>query len=368
MQTETNDALSRIVYDSGLSQTSAEHLVATFMPFFAEAVTLCEEAKSIVVTDATQKTEMKQAREKRLALRDLRINAEKARKALKEDSLRTGKAIDNVAAVISKTIEPVEARLEEAEKFAERAEAARKSALVVARKAMLAPYGTDTTYINLGDMPQDQFDALYSQVTSAHEAKIAAAKKAEEDRIAAEVARAAEEARVRAENERLRQEREAAIAKQREAEAAARKEAEARDAEVRRLKAQAEAERRKAQEESDRQRAEIEAKAKKEREAAEAVARKERLAREKLEAEKKAAAAAEAKRVADEAKKAAEAAAAPDREKLAAYANAVLNVATPAMSTKWGKNILTEVLQARETFLHLVNSYAADNDADGLDL
>lgn len=292
--------LAKVVEQNGLAPTTAKALIETFEPYFGKADELCAQAAGVRVTDATQVSEMKKSRELRLALKAVRVEAEKSRKTLKEDSLRMGKAIDGINNVLLLQIEPVEKHLEDQEKFAERAEAARKEALRQARADVLAPYNVDTSAYSLGEMTEAAFTILFNGTKLAHEAQIEAARKAEADRIAAEEARKAEEARIRAENERLRKERE-------EAEKAAKAEREAAEAKLaeERKKAQAEAA------------------------AAAEVLRKEREARERIEAENRAREEAEAKRVADEAAAKKKAAAAPDKAKLSAFAAHVRTMDIP---------------------------------------
>jgi hypothetical protein len=317
--------LARVVEQNGIAPTNARTLIETFEPYFGKADELCAAAAGVKVTDATQVSEIKKSRELRLALKAVRVEAEKSRKALKEDSLRMGKAIDGINNVLLLQIEPVEKHLEEQEKFAERAEAARKEQLRIARSAALAPYMPDQTAYTLGEMTEPAFAQLLEGARLAHEARIEAEKKAEVDRIAAEEARKAEEARIRAENERLRKEKE-------EAERVAKAEREAAEA------ALAE-ERRKAQEQA----AAAAEKARKEREAAEAQAKAEREAREKLERENAAREAAEAKKRAEEEKARRKAAAAPDKVKLSGVAKAVRLVVLPSFASEEAQHISAEI-------------------------
>lgn len=291
--------LTRAVESAGLTATSAEHLLETFSPFFNEAYPLVRGADAVTVTDATQLTEMKQAREMRLKLKAIRVECEKARKAVKDDALRTGQAIDKVAGVVKAMIEPAEAKLLEAETFAERAEAARKAALKAERSAKLAPFlqpGMGTDCYDLQGMDATAFDGLLDSLRRAHEDRIREAREAEE-RVKREAeVRAAEEKRVREENERLKAEREAQ-------ERAAKAEREKHEAELRR-----------------------------EREAAEKARLAEQRAREAAEKELADQRAAEAK--AEKAKADAErrAARAPDREKVLAVARDI--VAHPDFADK----------------------------------
>jgi hypothetical protein len=160
--------LQLIVKESGLETTKAQFILDNFQDYFAIASDWEKKAKSIVVSDETQVAEMKMAREGRLFLAKKRIDIEKARKALKEESLRQGKAIDGIANVLKGLIVPIEDYLEEQEKFAENKEKAR-------------------------------LEAERLEAERAIEAK----------RIAEEEARKAEEARIRAENEKLKAEAEA---------------------------------------------------------------------------------------------------------------------------------------------------------------
>lgn len=335
------DRLAVVVSETGLQGPNAESLLLAFRPFFGKAQALVEAAAAINVTDATQVTEMKNARASRLALRAVRVEVEAARKTMKEDSLRTGRAIDGMANVLKFLIEPAENRLEEMEKFAERKEAERKAALKSGREDLLRPFGIDTSAYMLGEMKQETFAELLNATRVAHEAKVAAAQKAEVERIAAEAARTAEEKRVRDENERLRQE---AVA----AEAARKAEREKLEAEARKEREKAEAERRAA-----------EAKAAAERAAADKKLAEERAAREKLERE-----AAERLRVAeqakaDEAERARKAAAAPDKAKLIAFAAEVRNLVPPVMSSPASVPVRQLVVDKVASFAAWIEAQAA---------
>lgn len=334
--------LSAIVQQNALPQDQAISLQTSFAPLFKEASALIAQSRNIVVTDASQVAQIKLSREFRLLIRKVRISGEKTRKELKEASLRTGKAIDAFNTILVHMLGDEETRLEEQEKIVERAEQARKDALKASREAALKPYGTDTAFLALGEMPDATFAQLLENARAGHEAKLAAARKAEEDKIAAENARLKEAARIREENERLKREadeREAAAKIERDA--AAQKQREA-DALAAKLKAEADAalaaERAKAQAEAARIKAEADAaaklaadKAKAEREAAEAIAAAERAKAAKLEAEAKARADAEKAAIAAEQAAARKAAAAPDKAKLTAFAGAIRSVVIPEL-------------------------------------
>lgn len=311
-------------------------------------------AETVNVTDASDKAGMKLARTTRLELKNVRVAIEKKRKELGEDALRQKQRIDNGARELTALIEPLEARLLEQEEFSERAEAARKEALANERVALLRPLGTDCSLYNLRDMEQPAFDELLAGLKAAQEAKIAAAKKVEEDRITREKAEAEERERMRVENERLRkeaEEKEAALKAERERVAAEQKaaaekaaaEKRALEEKARKEREAAEAELRAAAEKARKEREALEAKAKAEREEAERKAAEERAAREKIEAELKAKAEAEeaARKAAEKAAK--KAAAAPDKDKLIAFAFSVREVKVPDVSSEEAKAITAEI-------------------------
>jgi hypothetical protein len=272
------DALTVAV--KGLEPASALQLRETFASFFEQVDGWAAKAAAIKVTSVDQKREMKLARESRLALREIRVNAEKARKRLKEDSLRMGKAIDGLANVIKSEIEPIEEYLREQETFAERAEAARIEALRAARAAELAAVGV-VAGEPLGELSEEAWAERIGAARAAHEAAL------EQARLA-EVARAAEAERLAAERERERAEAARVAAEN----AKLRAEAAERDREAARVAA-----------EREQERAKDAAALRAEREAAEAALRAERDAAARAEQERDREAAklrAEAERIARE--------------------------------------------------------------------
>lgn len=354
-------------------------LPAIWQDYRTQLAKIEETARIVVVTDVSQKAEMKLARDTRLTLKNLRVAIEKRRKELGEEALRAKQGIDRDAKALADAIEPLEARLLEQEQFAERAEQKRLDDLAADRVAKLGQFTDVSAYRPnaLAAMTEDAFALLLSGAENAHKAKLEAAAKAEQERITKEKAEAEERERVRLENERLKAEaaeREAALkaerervaAEQKAAAEAARKEreaiearakaereaAEARAAEERRKAAEALAAEKKERERIEAEKAKelaverakaeaarkaAEEKARKEREEAEAKAAEERAAREKAEAELR------AKREAEEAElkakelAAKKAVAAPDKQKLAAFAATVRALTPPACNTEDGK-------------------------------
>lgn len=316
------NALTKILHESGSTPQTIEQLNAAFQPLLAQAEAMVQETSAIVVTDATQVSAMKRAREKRLELKAVRVAVEKVRKTMKADALEYGRLVEAIAKSLTAVIEPEENRLEDCEKFAERAEAARQLALRNARAEALAPFCSDVSIYPLGTMTEEAFSELLSGLQAAHEKRIADAKKAEEERIAREQAEAAERARIKAENERLKAEaeaRERAAKAEREAADKARREAEAKAAAERKV---------------------LEEKARKEREAAQEEIRKANAAREAAEAKVKAEAEAKAKAEREAAAAAKKAAAAPDAEKIRQLSKSIRNMAMPDVKSAEAKSLI----------------------------
>jgi hypothetical protein len=330
--THTNQ-LSRVIAESELATDTADYLLKTFGPPFEQASQIIERSGRIEVTDATQVSQMKAARTARLELRSIRVEAEKTRKAVKEDALRLCTAIDKVASVIPMLTEPEESRLESCEKFAELAEARRKMELRGSRVAALTPFNANAHMMALEAMTDDEFERLLATSRRIQEEEKAEAARAEAERIAREKARAEEDARIRAENERLRKELEEADRQRGEAERRAEKERRETEA--------------KAAEERRRLQAEADAKLKAEREAREKL---ERESREREEAEKKRKAAEERARK--------KAAAAPDAEKLRTLARDLYAIKRPQMSTDEGTAALDRAIRVIQSAVEEIKALA----------
>src|SRR3990167_460476 len=111
--------LAVIVRESQLEPTKAKYILEKFTEYFDMADEWTIKAKVIVVTKPEQKAEMEMARTGRLFLKEKRVAVEKARKELKEQALREGKAIDGIANVLKALIVPIEEYLEQQERFVE---------------------------------------------------------------------------------------------------------------------------------------------------------------------------------------------------------------------------------------------------------
>ena len=299
---EQPNALMQVIEAEQVEASTGVQIRDAFAPFFAEADEWRMKAQAIKVTDVSQKAEMAMARVIRLKLKDVRVNADKKRKELKEDSLRYGRAVQGAYNILEYLIAPLEKSLEEAEKFAEVQEAKRQAELKASREIQLAPWKEFVPFgLDLGKLGEEDFQKVLSGAKLQHQAKIDAEAKAEQERQERIKAEEAERARIAEENRRLREENEA-----KEKALAAEREAREKDLAAERAKA----------EEAEKAAEDLAAKQKAE---ADAKLAAERAEREKLEKElREKAAAEEAERV-RQAQESERAAKAPDVEKIVAW-------------------------------------------------
>jgi hypothetical protein len=227
--------LQLILAEQNVAKENAKQLIEAFGAPFTEAGEILSTYKKIEVTDESQKDLMAEAREKRLTLKKIRTGVETKRKELKEDALRTGKAIDGVAKYIKDNIQPAEEYLELQEKFAEIKEAERAALLKAERIEILSKYTDNLSVYNFDIMQQETFDTLLADLKGAYDERIEQEKQAQEaaekarlDEIARQEAIAAENAKLKAEAKaremQLAIERKEAAAKQAEIDAAKEKE------------------------------------------------------------------------------------------------------------------------------------------------
>ena len=235
----------KVLESSGLEKSQAESVMVGFNTFFEEVKRYEQRAKSILVTDASQVAEIKEAREIRIELKNIRVHAEKVRVERKEFFLRGGKAIDGIANVLKALIIPLEDHLDKQEHFAERMEEERKERVNAERMLALQPYVIDIAVYNLKDMTDGAFEVLLRTSKTAFEATKDAEKKAVEEQVAREKADKEEQERIRLENEKLKKEAEAkekAFAKERAKAEVERKKIEEAQIKEREAKEKAEAE------------------------------------------------------------------------------------------------------------------------------
>lgn len=195
--------LSPVLKDTKIELSKAESHAMAFAPSMGSYLELAEKLKGLSKDNPTE-TDAKIARENRLKMVKVRTSAEEIKDLRKEGVKAEGDLIQALYNVVKNSCIITETEFAEIEKFAERREQERQTALLEARVALLSEFGTDTTsYLPLGIMTDEQFDRLIENERLAFNARKEAAEKAEQARIEAE--RLAEDQRKEA--ERLQAER-----------------------------------------------------------------------------------------------------------------------------------------------------------------
>lgn len=203
-----SNQLAVIAKRSGLAENKTQTLIEQFGDSYRKAIEIAKDAGEIEVTSIEDVVGMKQARTKRLALKEIRVKVENARVRLKEQSVREGKAIDGMANIIKAIIIPAERYLAEQEQFAIRLAEQKRRELALERSEELFKYDVNPNAYSLSDMSDEAYDQLLANSKEVFEARKERERRLEEARIAEEKARLAEEKRIRVENERLKKEAE----------------------------------------------------------------------------------------------------------------------------------------------------------------
>ena len=247
---------------------------SVFQAFLDKAKAAAESADKIKVTDITDTAGPKMARAARLSLKEIRTTTENRRKEMVEGMTQETRRINGLAKQVKDFCEEREAALLEAEQFVERETVRIEDERRQARAAELNPYLAGAVGVDLGKIDEKAYQELLANATELHALRMERERKAEADRLAAIEAERVEQEQIRAENARLKQE-----AEEREATARAEHEESARrDAAAAAERKRLEDDASRAREESARRIRESEEKAQTEKEAAE------RVAREALEA------------------------------------------------------------------------------------
>lgn len=315
METVITSELVKVIETSELEAQTGNYIKEKFLPFFEQAEEWKNKSRELIVTDVNQKHEMQMARSARLALREIRINADKVRKELKEDSLRYGKAVQGVYNVIEYMIVPIEKHLEEQENFVEILEAKRKAELKVKREMELQPYAEFLPLnLTLSYMSEDDYQKLLKGAKLQMQEKIDNEAKAEAERVAKEKKEQEERERIKKENEKLKAENEA------------------KEKELAKQKAKAEKERKELQEKAEKEKRAKE-KLEKEMEEKEREIEKEKKEKEKQEKEE-----LKKKMLAEK-----KANSAPDKKKLELLAKSIEAFQLPELKSEEAEEILQNV-------------------------
>lgn len=144
---------------NGLEVSTREAIQKAFLPFAQQFAEWEEKAKEIVVTDVSETDKMKAAGEARKAIKKIRTGADAVRKSLKEDSLKYGKAVQDVYNKIEESITPIEEYLETQEKFKELEEAKQRQLVIAQRMDLLKDFPSVTSEMVI-NLDEDNFQVF----------------------------------------------------------------------------------------------------------------------------------------------------------------------------------------------------------------
>jgi hypothetical protein len=227
----------------GLENDKAVEVESAFAPVIVERDALLEVYQTILTSEMSEQL-TEDAHQLRLKLVKVRTSTDKVHRVQKAFYLAGGRFVDAWKTRNNTVIEQMEERLSEIENYYINIEKECIEKLRIERMGLLSEVSDTPELFQVELMTEQAFNSLLEGQKLAKQARIAAEKKAEEDRLAEIEAERIENERIRKENERLQAESESKE-KQIESErksAAAKLKAEQDSAEAARLKAQAEAE------------------------------------------------------------------------------------------------------------------------------
>ena len=342
--------LEKVVKESGLQIQEGEEIKKSYLPFVVQLSEIQAQSSKINF-DSPEMIDETIARELRLKTVKIRTGAEVLKDQRKRGYLLRGNLEQAAYNLIASSCKLTEETFFNVEKARELAEKKRKEALKIERQEKLSPYTEDVVLYPLGEMSEEQFNSLYITLRTAHENRLEAERKAEEERIAKEKAESAERERIRLENLRLKkeaEERESVMAEEkRKAEEARKKQQELFNKE----REKAEAERKRVEEE---QRIKIEAERKeRERVEAELKAKNDAIEKAKKEAEAKAEAECKAKEASEK-----KARLAPDKDKLKTLAESIGQIPLPKVKSLEAQAVIADVNSLLNKVINFINSKA----------
>lgn len=168
-----------------INKTMAVDLAKGLPSIIKERESLLSQVDAILALDKDDPKTAKKAAELRKQIKNNRTQGfEKWRKTTGEVYLRAKQFVDALGKREMFINEQAEDKLELIEKHAENLEKQRLEALQAERKLAIAPYVDENfSYPDLSNMDQEVFEAYLLTKKNAFEAKIAAEKKAEEERL-----------------------------------------------------------------------------------------------------------------------------------------------------------------------------------------
>lgn len=177
-----NTALIKIINESGLQLTEAETIKQSYLPFFDQLAEIKEQALKIDFENPKEIDETI-ARELRLKTVKIRTGSEIIKDEQKRMDLLRANLKQSTWNLIRDTCKMDEEKYMQVEKKREIEEKKRRAELKITRDSELAKYGVDTSFYQLGEMPDDVYRTLLENTEIAYNQKKEMEAKLEADRI-----------------------------------------------------------------------------------------------------------------------------------------------------------------------------------------
>jgi len=181
MTTITENPLIVALEKSNLDEQKSVALKEKFNPVFQIVEEWKQKSAALIITDISQKPEIAMAKEAYKSIKNIRIDIEKTRKSLKEESLKEGKAIDEIAKLLTGLVAPLEEDLEQKAKFVEIYEAKVKAERTANRVERASIYGEVSAAL-VADMTDEIFESYLLGLRIKFEEEAKAFAEAEEAR------------------------------------------------------------------------------------------------------------------------------------------------------------------------------------------
>lgn len=167
---EPNKEIAQIIKDVNLNSTDSIVIHKAFDGIVAELGKWKEESLSIVVTDISQKEDLKKAHAVRMRLKDMRLAAKRKVDDLLDDSKKYIKGVKKAYDFIETEIKPLEAHLQKQEDFEKEYKEKKREELRIARNELLSqfPLGIVSLTKAIEDYSEGEFVKILQQSEAIH--------------------------------------------------------------------------------------------------------------------------------------------------------------------------------------------------------
>jgi hypothetical protein len=199
---------------TGVSAEKRHEVQIVLNKVFEGVTKMRTQLDQVVVSDETDKVNMKLANTIRLGVRQVRLDAEKtfdAKRSEVQQAMLSFKTEDSLWLKAKQTMQILTKEIEETAKWKEETKArfdAEQKELKIQERILKISKFSDLQRLEFENMSDETFDVFLSGIEKQYNDRIEAEKKAEEERIAKEKADAEAREKQRLENERLKAEAE----------------------------------------------------------------------------------------------------------------------------------------------------------------